>query len=203
MPITCSSCHGLTSEVSPKCHHCGARVRVEPKRALSRAVVCAGCRAPSEIVRLGPIEIDVCSSCAGIWFDRGELEQLRREALRDDFDWREALETLAPARRVVELKQYLNCPVCDGSMIRKNHLDYSGVFVHRCPDHGTFVTRAVLEKILGFVAEGREDEWRAHADRVSAEKAEQRLRDLEARIGKQDIEIARTRQMAITLWLID
>ena len=138
-----------------------------------------------------------------MWFDRGELEALRLEAARDDFDWRGALETLARSARGAELAHYLKCPVCAGVMMRKNHLEYSGVFVHRCPDHGTFLTQPVLEKILGFVVEGREDEWRSRAERERSEKAERRLLDLEARVGAQSVEVARTRQIVATYWFLD
>lgn len=51
---------------------------------------CPRCNTPSleELDRQG-ITIDRCTSCRGVWLDRGELERLTarvREAERDDFD---------------------------------------------------------------------------------------------------------------------
>ncbi|MET0181492.1 MAG: zf-TFIIB domain-containing protein, partial [Caulobacterales bacterium] len=48
-------------------------------------LVCPSCdtKAPMQAVQRHSVEFDVCTSCRGVWFDRGELEKLLESTRQD------------------------------------------------------------------------------------------------------------------------
>ncbi len=77
----------------------------------SGAMRCPKCRSDMETVVYEGVEVDRCASCAGIWFDVGEMEVLRnKEAAR-------AIDTgsVRQGRQFNKIDQY-RCPRCGGEM---------------------------------------------------------------------------------------
>lgn len=120
---------------------------------MSPVSVCPSCRVPMSAHRfprklVGEVELDLCFTCQGIWFD--EYESLR----------------LAPAG-VIELFKLihqhrddqrqplanpLHCPRCNERLIHSQDRVKSGLFNYlRCGEHGRFTTFAQFMIEKGFV----------------------------------------------------
>lgn len=97
---------------------------------------CPVCSCDLRRARSKGVTVDVCSSCAGIWFDSGELQTLLRQLVES--------ETVAPAstrlfqRRQVQTEdesaaEIRCCPQCGMVMKTFNYAYDSNVFVDKCP----------------------------------------------------------------------
>jgi Zn-finger nucleic acid-binding protein len=147
------------------------------QRDESQPVQCPDCGKTSEIVRLGTLEIDLCDTCGGLWFDRNELERLPKEVSPADLSGDiQALAARLSARRSV-VKAYPLCPVCHESMNVAQYQKVSGVVVHRCVTCGVWIDGANAAKFFSLFEEGRMTELEQRAARASTE-------DLEARVAK-------------------
>lgn len=82
---------------------------------------CPACRVPMYVAEYLQIELDLCSRCEGIWFDRGELA-----LLLDD-------EKLLTATAAVIDEATRSCPLCDKPMTKVNIGPGSRVVVDYCP----------------------------------------------------------------------
>lgn len=95
-------------------------------------------------LELDILEIDVCPSCAGIWLDKNELDQLENNLLfnPEDLNYHAVSPTLED--------RTLCCPRCeDGKALMKVHPeDYQDVVVDICPTCGGFwLDRGEREKM--------------------------------------------------------
>lgn len=82
-------------------------------------MLCPACREVMIVVEQDKIELDHCTSCAGVWFDAGELELMLERMGLD----RGAL-SLARAADLPEAKsgeKKRRCPVC-GRKMKKTHI---------------------------------------------------------------------------------
>jgi PAT family beta-lactamase induction signal transducer AmpG len=103
----------------------GPRVHSAPQSALSVGVGRAGvfwsgfmrcpkCRADMELLELQGVQVDRCSSCQGLWFDAGELEQLRDRRIGAELDVGHA-----KTGKAHDTVHSYHCPRCGGHMQRK------------------------------------------------------------------------------------
>jgi hypothetical protein len=122
---------------------------------------CPSCRAPMKRVEFprkirGQVELDLCFSCQGIWFDEYESLQLAPEGVISLF---KLLHQHRDDQRL-PLGARLLCPRCAEPMVTSQDRVKSGVFNYlRClQQHGRFITfgQFMIEK--GFVRQllGRE-----------------------------------------------
>jgi Zn-finger nucleic acid-binding protein len=98
---------------------------------------------------VGPLEIDRCAACGGIWFDAGEIKQLR--GLADDQELRGTIAHLIGEQAVaaaVAGDDSLACPVCTLRMTRQHHEDAPGVVIDRCRQHGTWLDHGEVARLL-------------------------------------------------------
>ncbi|MED5525696.1 MAG: rhomboid family intramembrane serine protease [Pseudomonadota bacterium] len=87
-------------------------------------------------------EVDVCRQCGGLWFDKGELDQVLAAA-DDDYDKVEVES--APGYDLG--KTTLKCPTCSELMVRNHLLPGYEVEVDRCPNgHGLWIDKDELEE---------------------------------------------------------
>lgn len=179
--MLCSHCGKNTSEAAAKCVHCGARMQ----RATTRAgtpIVCPHCAVEARIVAIGRLEIDVCDTCGTTWFDKGELDTARDAAdsnARASF--RAAIRALHVRDPAVELQPYVSCPVCQTALRRRSHPELSGIAAYGCGEHGAWVERRQLLRLIaelethgGGEARRRAEQWAAHDEerrRAAAERA--------------------------------
>ncbi len=103
-----------------------------------------------QAVKLAGVELDKCHKCDGIWFDRGELEQLRDAKLPDA---EEQLERQYgdPAYEEGEVDGYMRCPRCDDGRLQQITYTYMArVRIDRCAEClGVWLDDAELEAIIG------------------------------------------------------
>ena len=116
--------------------------------------VCPSCRAPMSAHRFmrklgGDVELDLCFSCQGIWFDEYESLQLAPAGVIDLFK-------LIHRHRDVQrlpLASPLHCPRCGEGLIKSQDRVKSGLFNYlRCVQHhGRLITFAQFMIEKGFV----------------------------------------------------
>lgn len=94
---------------------------------------CPVCRESMVVIEYRSIELDYCVGCMGVWFDRGEIDLLLRNAslpmLETGLSFR---NPLSGSREIVR-----PCPLCGKSMIKITPGDGS-VVLDQCPDQEGF-----------------------------------------------------------------
>ena len=50
-------------------------------------LVCPNCQAGMQEINRNDVQIDVCTSCRGVWLDRGELEKLLGRVRHVEEEW--------------------------------------------------------------------------------------------------------------------
>jgi Zn-finger nucleic acid-binding protein len=105
-------------------------------------MICPVCNESMIVLELNKVEIDYCTSCSGIWLDKGELELLYSvdESEND-------LQKLFAETSSVNEKSY-KCPLCRKRM-KKIQFNNSELVIDKCPDnHGLWFDKGELEKVL-------------------------------------------------------
>lgn len=106
---------------------------------------CPACKTALVVVEREGIEIDWCLACRGLWFDGGELELLGEKAGRSlsvaDLGEKHDGPVVASSRR---------CPRCPRRMEQLTFVVGSSdaVEIDRCPDHGFWLDRGELGRIM-------------------------------------------------------
>lgn len=97
----------------------------------------------------GEVELDICFSCHGFWFDHLENLKLAPAAIAELF---RALHQHQDAPRL-PLGARLACPACDAALVQGFDVVRSGRYItHRCPSrHGRFSSFAAFMVEKGFV----------------------------------------------------
>ena len=116
--------------------------------------LCPSCRAPMAQVRLanhhgGPLLLDLCHACHGIWFDEGENRQLAPQSVVELFK-------LLHENRDDETRPLtagMGCPRCRRTLLQGSDWVKSGRYTTwRCPSrHGRFATFSAFMVEKGFV----------------------------------------------------
>jgi hypothetical protein len=107
---------------------------------------CPVCKNPMVILELNQVEIDYCTSCKGIWLDRGELDLIFSSA-----DKKEIVKSFSVKNDSDEIKR--RCPICKKKM-DKVEFENTGIIIDRCSDdHGVWFDSGELKSILKTVEE--------------------------------------------------
>ena len=56
-------------------------------------LVCPNCQAGMQEITRSEVRIDICSSCRGVWLDRGELEKLLSGVRNVEEEWHRQTES--------------------------------------------------------------------------------------------------------------
>jgi hypothetical protein len=73
MAHRCPHCGKATSSKAANCAHCGRVTRTAQGRPEHEPIACPRqCRGAVDCVTLATVELDLCRSCRGLWFDRAE-----------------------------------------------------------------------------------------------------------------------------------
>ena len=111
----------------------------------------------------GDVELDLCFSCQGVWFDDYESLQLAPAGVIDLF---RLIHEHRDDQRL-PLANPLHCPRCGERLIHSQDRVKSGVFNYqRCGQHGRFITFAQFMTEKGFVRQLNPTEVRELAARV-------------------------------------
>ena len=100
----------------------------------SGAMRCPKCRDDMDLLDVGGVEIDRCSTCHGLWFDAGELEKLR------DQEVAAAIDIGDPARgKISNTHDRYRCPRCGGHMQRMVDQQQRHIWYEECSScHGAY-----------------------------------------------------------------
>ena len=162
------------------------------QREHSQPVICAGCGAVTEFDALGGITIDACSDCGAIWFDDGELDSLTSELSEVELA-RDALAVVKSRRAFGAISdhavRYFPCPVCKETMNRRNYREASGIILHRCCGHGTWVDWPNAVGLLTLFAENRIGDLERRARDASIERARCQVAEAEAARARMGAEM--------------
>ncbi len=136
-----------------------------------RRIPCPRCKATTQVVKLSALEIDRCEACGGVWFDIGEIKQLR--ALSNDRGIRDEIgAALVAGKSPLATGQVvaLACPLCALKMTRRPHEDAPGVVIDRCQQHGTWLDRGEALRLLEMAKKTDEARSRALAEQHEPRK---------------------------------
>ncbi|HMN24033.1 MAG: zf-TFIIB domain-containing protein [Ignavibacteriaceae bacterium] len=102
---------------------------------------CPVCKNSMVILELNQVEIDYCSACKGIWFDRGELDLIFSTS-----DKKEIVKSFSIKKDFNEVKR--RCPICKRRM-DKIEFENTGIILDRCSNnHGLWFDRGELKALL-------------------------------------------------------
>lgn len=118
----------------------GPAVRSTPQVALSvgagragifwsGAMRCPKCRGDMELLDIEGVQVDRCASCEGLWFDGGELEQLRAQQFGAALD----TGSVKVGKKHNTMDDY-PCPRCGGSMRRLTDPGQTHIWYEQCGD---------------------------------------------------------------------
>jgi Zn-finger nucleic acid-binding protein len=182
MPKPCPACHKPNANTARRCVHCGHEVKLTEERG-DRTLRCPTCRVDIDEVRFASVLIDVCSRCAGLWLDRGEMTSL--PAALSDAEMQDAarsvLDVLAALGSRSRKAAYLRCPVCIELMTRRTFVATSGVMLNQCEAHDTWLDREAGERLFGLLAAGRLEDLKARAAQNERDDVSRRLLSLESK----------------------
>ncbi len=108
-------------------------------------MICPACREEMIVVEYRKIELDICASCSGVWFDAEELELLL-ETLHLGVDELGRTPAKQPAERARK------CPYCRKRMDKVMIGTGEGVMIDRCPrGHGLWFDGGELDVIVNVL----------------------------------------------------
>lgn len=191
--MNCTSCGAPLPPKSNVCRYCETRNETDLRALKARRTgrgaserPCPRCRQPLQSERIalaGPVELDRCTKCHGIFFDPGELEAVLESpgAAGTEIDL-ERLDAIVreetPGNDYRDVT-YVPCPDCGELMHRKSYGARAGVIVDRCTLHGVWLDGGELRRLLEWSKAG----GRAHDDRTKERRAaEEARREKEARV---------------------
>lgn len=126
---------------------------------------CPSCAAEMTQGRMGPILLDVCLPCGGVWFDRGELSEVITagpHVVRRLYDTTQP-RGASPGTRRLGLPR---CPCCHVGMEGKQYAGMNGVDLDACPFcEGVWAGRTALKRMAGVL------EGISVPDQIAAEAA--------------------------------
>ncbi|MGI9201152.1 MAG: MFS transporter, partial [Woeseiaceae bacterium] len=93
----------------------------------SGAMRCPKCRSDMVQVAIDGVEIDRCSTCHGLWFDEGELSQMRSKEAAVVLD----VGDVATGKQQNEIENY-RCPRCAGPMNRLVDPQQTHIWFEQC-----------------------------------------------------------------------
>ena len=113
---------------------------------------CPKCKVELKPKSIGPVEVDECENCKGIWFDKDELRQAK-DITDSDLSWMD-FEIWKHEDRFKSKETKIDCPVC---RTQTEAIDYgsTSIEVDYCPScQGIWLEEDEFKKII----ESLEDE---------------------------------------------
>ena len=149
--VACPSCFGLMFVGSKFCPHCGAAVAA----ATTGPAAPHSCpRCPGnhlQRVSVGEALLEECLHCGGVWVAIDVFNKICA-----DRQMQESAEhmQLPPAIPQEHKLMYLQCPQCATLMNRYNFANRSGVVIDKCAEHGIWLDRDDLRRVIEFIRSG-------------------------------------------------
>lgn len=112
---------------------------------------CPKCDCDLEPRDIGPVEVDECTKCGGIWFDKDELRRAK-DAADEDLQWMD-FEIWQHEDQFESKPSAHNCPVCDKAFVSLQYGD-TGVQIDYCAScRGTWLDRGKFDAIVNHLEE--------------------------------------------------
>lgn len=112
---------------------------------------CPNCECDLGPRDIGPVEVDECAKCGGIWFDRDELRRAK-DATDADLQWMD-FEIWRHDDQFESRESAHRCPSCDKPFVG---IEYgkTGVGIDYCTEcRGTWLDRGKFESIIDHLEE--------------------------------------------------
>ena len=107
---------------------------------------CPKCNEKLESKNIGPVEIDECRKCKGVWFDKGELRQAK-DVTDSDLSWMD-FEVWKHADQFKSKASPLACVACKKPMVSLNY-GKTAVQIDYCPScQGIWLDGREFKKII-------------------------------------------------------
>ncbi|MEE4173422.1 MAG: zf-TFIIB domain-containing protein [Xanthomonadales bacterium] len=100
-------------------------------------MICPKCAGETELAVYDEVKVDRCQGCGGLWFDSGELAELRQDTWMADY----VLDTGdAKVGKRFNRVDHIKCPQCGSLMNEEFDADQPHIMYEQCPEgHGTFL----------------------------------------------------------------
>jgi len=150
----CPECFTRLEDDAQHCKSCGVAIEPQALTPIPDGTYCPRCKWDLRLRSLIESTVIECSKCDGIWVRREHFEIICRTAQnRPDIKLHEKLMPVSaaePERRV----HYIPCLTCSDLMLRKM-FRYKGqpsyVIIDYCREHGVWLDREELERIVDFI----------------------------------------------------
>lgn len=120
-------------------------------------MICPACRIPMIVVERNKVELDCCTSCQGVWFDKGELELLL-DPLTGSIAGTliENIMGLPPAETT---EKRLACPICRQKMKKADIGKTSSLIIDVCNSgHGFWFGEGETNKLIAQLLNGKPED---------------------------------------------
>ena len=108
--------------------------------------LCPKCNSELKLKNIGPVQVDECEKCKGIWFDKEELRQAK-DSTDSDLNWMD-FDIWKHADKFKAKESSLKCPVCK-TTTHQIHYRQTPIEIDCCSKcHGTWLDKDEFEKII-------------------------------------------------------
>lgn len=115
-----------------------------------------------DVIEWENIDVDICPRCAGIWFDRGELELLTpSHAIAGRTALSKMAQQVARLASAPPPRSHISCPVCHQRMLKRAHPTTGQLMVAVCQPHGAWFERNDARRLLDLMLTGKTVDWAA------------------------------------------
>lgn len=185
----CTRCATLYPTDAGRCPRC------PPAAGDLRGGTCPRCADALEPTALGPLTVDRCRGCHGLWFDGDEIERgMDATTGRMSADQASRVRSRLPAAgRAGEPVRYLACVRCGERMVRRQAARRAGVVVDVCAPHGVWFDAGEFEHFRAWAAAGGLEAFRQEDDALAAgrrrEAAARRVADEGPDLGVTPVDL--------------
>ncbi|TAJ18139.1 MAG: hypothetical protein EPO68_08355 [Planctomycetota bacterium] len=151
----CPDCGARMSSGARYCMECGLSIEPQAWRALAATAKCPRCASALRQRTAGALVLVECITCAGLWLEPEQLDQLCERAERDGAVLGALGLQKQPTRALdAGAVKYLPCVRCAQPMNRRNFGGSSGIVVDVCKTHGVWLDHGELERAIAFARGG-------------------------------------------------
>lgn len=176
LSLICPECYARNADDSRFCTGCGVEFRPQlPVAENQAALTCPCCDCLMRVRGIGGVAVYECGQCLGLWVPGDHFDELVNraiEAQRANPSHRLAVNAKTPSASAFGKVVYRRCPVCSGTMQRKNFGRRSGVIIDWCGQDGTWLDAEELPAIAAFILSGG---FRHATDRLPVVESDARL----------------------------
>lgn len=161
----CRSCSAPLEPNTNRCQYCGVRNDVDLQADHDYSIknphsdrICPHCNITLQTIELkinGPLYIERCRECFGLFFDPGKIEFLLDRAVSNAETINlKLIQNIDKDRYQSQKVAYIKCPVCRILMNRVSFGYRSGVIVDKCLNHGIWLDNGEITHLMEWKKAG-------------------------------------------------